>query len=91
MAKQFVPKEEFDELDKKHHELIDRVKEVEDFKQGLETLVELKTDLEDLLSVLKSARGFFVVLGWIGKVVKWISTITVAISLGYASVTGLSK
>ncbi len=43
-------------------------------------MTEIKESIAQLLGIFESSKGFFTVLGWIGKGVKWLTLIGGAIA-----------
>ena len=46
---------------------------------------------QDLVDILKAAKGFFQVLGWIAVVVKWVAAIVIPLVGLWATLHGLDK
>lgn len=62
-----------------------RVNEMGEAVKELDSFVELRTEVYELLDILKNLKGFFIVLSWIGKIAKWVAVIVTAGSLFVAA------
>lgn len=52
---------------------------------------ELRDEVTEFLDIFRASKGFFKVLGWIGKFVKWVVSIGLAIGAVWAMVKGFGK
>ncbi len=48
-------------------------------------------DFQELLSIFRSAKGFFTVLGWVAKGIRWLALAAVAVGAVIALIKGFGK
>ena len=65
----------------KMNELSDQIKLLQ------EDVDELRKDVQQLIDIFRASRGFIKVMGWIGKAVKWLAGIGIAIGAIWAAFT----
>lgn len=67
------------------HDVHTRVKSIETTHEEVGDYKTFMTDVKELVEILKNLRHFFIVLGWIGKVAKWLAAMSLAYSLFVAA------